>query len=87
MIRDHDDLRRAQERIAILERILIDSHRRLGSKDHPNYSLYTRRAIEFLLEIRGEIDEFLGIAPSPPRVKQGGNGTHVTEDITEPAAT
>ena len=85
MIRNYEQLAKAREQLARAEECLIEWHRKLGSKDHKNYRVFTESWVDMILKLRAEIDEFLGIAPTPVEDDPPVNGHPAGQSATEVA--
>lgn len=86
MIRDYQDLEHCMKQLGRVMAALIDLHKQIGHNSR-NYALYSEADVDMVLELRGEIDAFLGIKPPPADAAPAANGaTPEAAAHPEPAA-
>ncbi len=74
MIRDYKDLAIVRSQLALAEDALVSLHEGVYSKNPRNYAIFAESYIDMILQLRAEIDAFLGITP-PVEAGPEENGT------------
>jgi hypothetical protein len=87
VIQTYEQLAQTREQLARAEECLIEWHRKLGSKEHKNYRVYTETWADMILKLRAEIDDFLGILPASDNNGEQVNGHLSSNQPTSEVAT
>jgi hypothetical protein len=87
MIRNYETLAVLRKQLATAEEVVIGLHQKLWDSNRDNYYLYADGAIEAVLKLRAEIDEFLGIDKWVPNETESANGAPGAHAAPEPAKT
>ena len=75
MIRNHNQLALTRKQLERAEDALVSLHQRVYEKNPRNYTIFAESYIDMILQLRAEIDAFLGIgAPPPDDPEQPTNG-------------
>jgi hypothetical protein len=67
VIQSEGDLQAVREQLRLVEDALIALHRDVWPQNPRNYATLAEAYVDMILELRGQIDAYLGIAPAPAR--------------------
>lgn len=79
MIRNHEVLEIYMKQLNLAMGALVSLHKRVFAANPRNYAVFSESYIDVILQLRGEIDEFLKIKPSEPEAPATGNGADGTQ--------
>lgn len=85
MSQNYETLAVLRKQLATAEEVVIGLHQKLWGSNRDNYYLYADGAIEAVLKLRAEIDEFLGIDNWKPDGSAPVNGISAQHITQEPA--
>jgi hypothetical protein len=78
MIRNYEQLAVVRRQLILAEDALVSLHERVHAKNAGNYAVFAESYIAMILQLRAEIDAFLGIGP-PADMPAGANGSGDSE--------
>lgn len=78
MIKTYERLASTRKQLELAEDALVSLHQRVYEKNPRNYAVFAESYIDMILQLRAEIDAFLGIgAPPLPESMPETNGAAI----------